>query len=217
MKLLLTSAGFTNDSIVRALGELVGGPFEGLKLAFIPTAANVENGDKGWLVEDLNNCRKLNFSQIDIVDISALPLDVFRPRLMEAEVIFVGGGNTLHLMNWVRQSGLENELTELMSSRVYVGLSAGSMIVSKWWSGVYDKKYYDEPDEVGRYPCLGWVNFHIIPHYSNEMFPKINGENMRKLGEEIKEPLYVLDDQTAVKVNGDKIVVVSEGKWEKFD
>jgi dipeptidase E len=37
MKLLLTSAGLTNKSIVTALSELIGKPFEETNLAFIPT------------------------------------------------------------------------------------------------------------------------------------------------------------------------------------
>ena len=49
MKLLLTSSGFTNSSISDALLDLTKKPFNELNLAFIPTAANVEKGDKEWL------------------------------------------------------------------------------------------------------------------------------------------------------------------------
>lgn len=217
MKLLLTSAGFTNEKIINALAELAARPFTELNLAFIPTAANVEKGDKSWVIEDLNNCKKLGFPQIDIVDISALPKDLVLSRLAESNIIFVGGGNTLHLMNWMNQSGLTQELPELLKSRIYVGLSAGSMIVSKWWSGLLDKEYYDEPDTEGRYSCLGYVNFHIMPHAGLEMFPKVNLENMKKLGTEIKETMYLLDDNSAVKVNDEMVEVVSHGKWEKIN
>ena len=59
MKLLLTSAGLSNKSIIKALKELTEKPFNELKLAFIPTAANVEEGDKDWLIRDLINCKNL--------------------------------------------------------------------------------------------------------------------------------------------------------------
>lgn len=75
MKFLLTSAGFTNKTIIKAFKDLVNKPFEEMNLAFIPTAANVESGDKRWLIDDLNNCRKLNFKQIDIVDIAVTKLE----------------------------------------------------------------------------------------------------------------------------------------------
>ena len=99
MKLLLTSAGLTNPSIVAALQKLVGKSLKGIKLAFVPTAANVEPGDKSWMINDLNNFRKTGF-EVDIVDISAVSKVVWLPRLQEAELLFLGGGNTFHLMHW---------------------------------------------------------------------------------------------------------------------
>lgn len=41
MKLLLTSAGITNDSIAKSLLDMVGKDVKDIKVAFIPTAANV--------------------------------------------------------------------------------------------------------------------------------------------------------------------------------
>ena len=130
MKLLLTSAGIKNDSIAKALEELVGKTANGVRIAFIPTAANVEEGDKGWLIEDYRNLKKREY-EVDIVDISALPREMWEPRLKQANVIMVGGGNTFHLMYWLRKVGLDKLLPELLKTRVYVGISAGSMVVSK--------------------------------------------------------------------------------------
>lgn len=62
MKLLLTSAGLTNKSIVNALLLLNGKPFEETSMAFIPTAANVEPGDKDWLIDDMMNCKNLGLA-----------------------------------------------------------------------------------------------------------------------------------------------------------
>lgn len=46
VKLFLTSSGITNKSIEKALLKLLGKPFKDSHLTFIPTAANVEKGDK---------------------------------------------------------------------------------------------------------------------------------------------------------------------------
>ena len=46
MKLLLTSAGIKNKTIAKALFELVGKKPADISLVFIPTASNVEKGDK---------------------------------------------------------------------------------------------------------------------------------------------------------------------------
>lgn len=46
MKLLLTSGGLENQTMINALQELMGKAFKEAKLVFIPTAANMEEGDK---------------------------------------------------------------------------------------------------------------------------------------------------------------------------
>lgn len=76
MKLLLTSAGITNLSLANALSEMVGKPMNKASIAFIPTAANVEEGDKHWLINDLDDLRRLRPEMLDIVDISAVPMDI---------------------------------------------------------------------------------------------------------------------------------------------
>lgn len=134
MKLLLTSSGLENQSIIKALLKLAEKPFDQLKVAFIPTASNVEEGDKDWLINDLTKLQELNFTSVDIVDISALPKNIWEKRLEEADVFFFEGGNTCHLIYWIKKSGLINLLPEFLKTRVWVGVSAGSMVVTKYIS-----------------------------------------------------------------------------------
>ncbi|TSC70434.1 MAG: peptidase S51 dipeptidase E [Parcubacteria group bacterium Gr01-1014_46] len=98
MKLLLTSGGLTNKSISDALFEMVGKKAEDTKLCFIPTASNVEIGDKDWFINDLINIHKQGFKSVSIVDISAVPENIWRPQMEQADVLFFEGGNTYHLM-----------------------------------------------------------------------------------------------------------------------
>src|SRR3990167_5098036 len=100
MKLLLTSAGFTNKTIVNGLRSLMDKPFEKLNLVYIPTAANVEVGDKGWLIDDLYRTKSIGFKSVDIVDISVVSDEVREPRIKQADILMFGGGNTFHLMHW---------------------------------------------------------------------------------------------------------------------
>jgi len=215
MKLLLTSAGLTNKSISKALIDLVGKPPKDTKLAFIPTAANVEKDDKGWLIDDLVNVKKQKFISIDLVDISALPEDIWLPRLKEVDILLFGGGNTFHLMYWLNKSGLSRLLPELLKSRVYMGISAGSMIASSDLSlSLSEKLYY--PDGVGEYKSdqgLGFVDFYIRPHFNSPHFPKVREDYLKETAKNIKETIYALDDNSAVKVENGNVDVVSEGKY----
>jgi len=131
MKLLLTSSGITNPSIAKALFDLVGKKPQDTSIVFIPTASNIEAGDKGWLIDDLINLKKQNFKSIDIADISAVEEKVWRPRFEAADVMFFEGGETYYLMEWINRSGLISLLPEYLKNKVYVGVSAGSMAASK--------------------------------------------------------------------------------------
>jgi dipeptidase E len=219
MKLLLTSGGFTNQSIANALLELAGKPFNEMKLAFIPTAANVEEGDKGWLINDLANCKKLGFAEIDIVDFSALPKEIWQKRLEAANILIFGGGNTFHLMHWLIKSGLREDLPRLLEKRVYVGISAGSMVAAKRISLSQSKRLY-YPEEAGRpeeNEGLGLVEFQLRPHLNSPDFPNVRIEYLKELAKNLSEAIYAIDDNSAVVVNEGKISVVSEGKWEKIN
>ncbi len=219
MKLLLTSGGFTNKSIANALLELAGKPFKELKFAFVPTAANADMGDKSWLVNDLANIRKLGLKNLDIVDISALPKKIWLLRLEAADVLFFSGGVTPHLMYWLKRSGLAKILPKLLKTRVYGGISAGSMVagpsiaLSNRDKSLYYEKWSGYKDEGG----LSLVDFYVRPHLNTRFFPKAISSNFAKIAKEIKEPIYALDDNSAIKVDGDKVTVISEGKWEKFN
>jgi dipeptidase E len=219
MKLLLTSAGITNKTIARELLDLAKKPFENLKIAFIPTAANVERGNKDWLIDDLVNCNNLGFNSIDIVDISALPRDIWELRLREADVLVFGGGNTFHLMYWVEKSGLKDILTELLSDKIYVGISAGSIITAHRISISDSKRLYSE--EIGVHKkdkeALGFVNFFVQVHLNSPYFPKIKKEILELTAKELREPMYVIDDQTAIKVVGKKVEIVGEGEYLEFN
>lgn len=211
MKFLLTSAGFTNKSIADALKKLAGGE---IKIAFIPTAANKEE-DKSWLQKDLDNCRKLG--EVDVVDISVLEKSIWLEKLKWANVILVGGGDTTYLMKWVIKSRLTEELPKLLKKRVYVGISAGSIILSKSIQASSEYLFSLYGDEVKNPPSgLGLINFDIRPHLNSPCFPKVNEKYLTKVFKNIDEDLYAIDDNSAVVFDDGKIEVVSEGKWIKY-
>ncbi|MFC1625609.1 Type 1 glutamine amidotransferase-like domain-containing protein [Patescibacteria group bacterium] len=216
MKLLLTSAGLTNKSIAIAFNKLVGLPKEKIHIAFIPTAANVEEGNKDWLIDDYNNLKKQGYGCIDIVDISAISPKVWKPRLEDANVLFFGGGNTFHLMHWLQKSGLEKQLSELLKTRVYAGISAGGCIAGPT---IYNsvQNLFDEKYELRIKEGLGLVDFQFVPHLNSPYFKKIRIKYLEEAAKKITEPVYVVDDNTAVKVVNDKVTVISEGIWKKFN
>lgn len=219
MKLLLTSAGLSNKSIIKGLQELVKKPFSKLKIAFIPTAANLESGDKqDWFIKDLINLKELKFNSIDIVDVSALPKEVWFKRLKEADIFYVEGGNTYHLMHWFNKSGLSKVLPDLLKTRVYIGVSAGTMVINPTVAHCYEEEIISKKiNKTISDKGLSYVNFMVEPHLNSSWFPQMTLENIEKKLKDYPYSLYALDDDSAIKIDGDKIEVISEGVWKKFE
>lgn len=218
MKLLLTSGGITNKSMIKALFELVGKKPEDTSLVFIPTASNVEKGDKSWLIDDLVVLKNLGLKSVDIADISAVDKKVWFQKMEEADVLFFEGGNTFHLMEWINKSGLKEVLPELLKTRVYVGVSAGTMMVSKDLLLKISQILYEEDlDRTDDMDALNYVPFYILPHVNSSFFRKVTKENIESAIQGTKEKIYALDDESALKVVDRNVEVVSEGKYFIFN
>lgn len=217
MKLLLSSNGLSNQSIANALFELVGKPAEEIVVAFIPTAMNVARGSKDWFINDLSNIKKQGFKFIDIVDISALPKEIWLPKLEDADVLFFSGGNTYHLMYWLQKSGLAELLTGLLETRVYAGISAGSIITnpSLVVTSEDKRKYYEDNFGYNSEAALNLVDFYIYPHFNSPKHLHSNADALRKAAKETKKTVYGLDDNTALKVVDNEVTVVTEGEYLK--
>ena len=214
MKLLLTSGGLTNESISKTLFELVGKEPKDTTLVFIPTASNIETGDKDWFINDLININKQGFKEVYITDISAVPEDIWKPQIEKSDIIFFEGGNTYHLMRWLNKSGLTKLLPELLKTKVYVGLSAGSMVTSPDLALRLSQIIYGEDMEEEPMNGLGVVDFYFLPHLNSPYFPERMEDNIREAAKEFPgKKIYALDDQSALKVVDGKIEVASEGKY----
>jgi len=219
MKFLLTSSGLTNQSITRALFDLVGKAPSEIVIAFIPTAMNVDEGDKGWFVDDLNNIKKQKVKYLDIVDISALPKEVWLPRLEAADVLFFSGGNTSHLMKCLKESGLAAILPDMLKTRVYAGISAGSMVTNPMitLSNKDKKLYYEKVFGYSNEEGMHLVDVYIRPHLNSRFFPEVNKNYLEGMAKDFDFPIYALDDQSAITVVDGRVEVVTEGEYLRLD
>jgi len=219
MKLLLTSAGLKNKTLAKAVLDLMGKKAGEINLAFIPTAMNPTGTDKTWFIDNLNELKQQGYKLIDIVDISALPKWNWQARLEAADVLFFSGGTSPHLMYWMEKSGLKELLPELLKTKVYVGVSAGSIVTSPT-SALSNKKkalWYKEKFGYEAGAGLGFIDFYIRPHLNAPNHPNSKKEILEQVAKEIPETIYGIDDQMAIKVIDGKIEVVGEGEYLVFN
>ena len=213
MKLLLTSSGVNNEATEKALLELTKRPFEELNVAFIPTASHFKNGDKKWLIKNLQDCVDLGFKEVDIVDIAVLSKERWLSALKNSQVIMVGGGGEGYLLTKMYESGFSDEIKNLLKGKVYVGISAGAMAVGVSVSPQMSEELYKEPqisNEIIK--GLGLINLEVLPHLNDNYFSSLIEENIKNILKKynITKPVYALPDGTALQVVDDKVKTIGE-------
>ena len=220
MKLLLTSAGIKNDSIRNALVESLGKPITESSALYIPTALHANLNGPDMIVRLLRGEFKTSLCEVGwkslgVLELTALPsLDKERwlPRVQETDALLVEGGDPLYLCYWMRQSGLADLLPQLPSEHVYVGLSAGSMVMAP--NIGEDFVGWKLPEGGDR--TLGLVDFAMFPHLDHEMLPENTMADAERWAAGMRVPGYAIDDETAIKVTDGAVEVVSEGHWKLF-
>jgi dipeptidase E len=214
MKLLLTSTGITTKSIADALSELVKKPLTETRICVVITASLAEEGDKTWLIRELEYIKRRKFQSIDIIDLCGASMDHISTSFESSDVIFFNGGSESHLVRCIRELDLEDYLNELFQTRVYAGSSAGSIISGKYFPVRFIQQAYGESlAETEDIEGLGYVDLSIIPHYYSSFFPERTEENLKLLTQSVPKPAYAIDDKTALKIDGSRIEVISDGRY----
>jgi dipeptidase E len=220
MKLLLTSGGISNTSIHNALVDLLGKSIAESNALCIPTAAYAHpraGPGAAWRFisgRDSAPMCELGWKSLGVLELTALPsIDAERwvPMVQETDVLLVNGGDPLYLCYWMQQSGLADLLPSLRDV-VYVGLSAGSMVMAP--NIGEDFVIWTPPSGGDR--TLGVVDFSIFPHLDHEKLPDNSMADAERWAGGMRGPAYAIDDQTAIKVTDGTVEVVSEGHWKLF-
>jgi dipeptidase E len=111
----------------------------------------------------------------------------------------------------MRESGLADLLPSLRET-VWVGLSAGSMVMTPR----IGEEFVGWKPPSGSDSTLGIVDFSICPHVNPEGMPGNTMAEAESWAAGIEGPSYAIDDETAIKVVGGNVEVVSEGHWTLF-
>src|SRR6476620_384283 len=149
-----------------------------------------------------------------VLELTALPSideELWVPLVRETDALLVAGGDVLYLCHWMRQSGLVDLLSSL-DETVWVGLSAGSMVMTP----EVGEDFIQWRPTTGDDATLGVVDFSICPHLAHDDLPGNSMAVAEQWAAGISVPAYAIDDQSAIKVVDDTVEVVSEGQWKLF-
>lgn len=88
-----------------------------------------------------------------------------RAKFERADFLYVGGGDTVFMLDHWKKSGLLQFIRDAYDRGVLVaGLSAGAIC---WFEEMYSDSVVE--GEYAVYPGLGWIKGKISPHYNERM------------------------------------------------
>ena len=181
-------------------------------VVFIPTAGLHEMSEQDRQALDyINKTDKEALQSLGLVvwelEVSSEPYEVIEKSISNADCIFICGGSTFFLMQELKRTGADKLIVQhIEKGKLYMGTSAGSIIVQKdiVADGVDDPKF--GPDLDGDFSALGMIDFYLYVHYGSHYW----GDDDEYIDKYYSKLNYKkLNDKQAVTVDGDKVEIVT--------
>ena len=188
---------------------------KGLRLAFIDTAAEVETGDMTWLKDDRQSLVDVGFSVSDYTVTGKTQKEIVTD-LSKVDTLFFSGGNTFYLLQQLQKSDSMGVICDFVQSKekIYMGASAGSILVGPDISPVRNLDREALATELTGYSGLSLINFVIMPHWGSEHFREayLDKQTLERVCTIDQYPLLLLTDTQYVHVKDDWHQIVDVSK-----
>jgi dipeptidase E len=201
VSLFLTSTG------AAALSEIIPLlPFKpaGKKVSYVTTASVVNGLVPAWMSANIETIEKAGFI-VDRIDISTLTPEDMEEAFSGCDLIWVGGGNTLYLLQEVRKSGFDKYVTnKILEGVPYVGASAGSIILGP---DLEFELYASRTPELTSYEGLNLFPFAPYVHFDAQWTKDLYKEIL-KFSLDNNKSFITLRDNQFIYVTGEKWKVI---------
>ena len=178
------------------------------KLLFIPTASSDSQGYCEVVKKYFG--KKLG-CKIDILYLinKELSKKEIEKKILTSDIVYVGGGNTLKMMNIWRRKGIDKILIQAYKKGIIMsGISAGSICWFKY--GNSDSRKLVNPNaSLIKVKGLGIIDALHCPHYDVESYRELDLKKMMK-----KTPgvAIALDNCSAIEIIDNKYRIITSKK-----
>lgn len=184
------------------------GETNGKSAVFIPTAANADGGGTIYVKRQRRALEKLGLN-ICVLDISVAESNEITAKLLNSDIIYIGGGNTFYLLQELKRSGADMIIREQIAlGKAYIGESAGAVVAAPCIDYIEDMDKRDAAPNLRDCSALGLVDFYPLPHMNS--FPFIRASRMiaEKHSNDLK--LLPITNRQAVCVYGNEIKILGK-------
>jgi len=187
MKLILLSS---NNQIIEKQLE------KGKKIGFIPTASELDE-DRWYMEKDKSRLKDMGYIVEDI-EITIESREEINRKINSSDALYIAGGNSYYLLQQLKEKNVITTIIDFINNdKVYIGASAGSVIVCPTIEVLEDMDNKEEAPLLKSFDALNIVEFYILPHYnSKEKYTK-KADLIEKKYSDLKF-LKIKDDQAII-------------------
>lgn len=177
---------------------------KGKTVTFIPTAS-IPESVKFYVGSGKKALEKLGLT-VDELELTKATAKEISDKLCKNDYIYITGGNTFFLLQELRKTGADKIIIDqIHSGKLYIGESAGSMIVSPNIEYAKGMDNYKKASELESFTALNIVDFYPLPHHTNFPFRKAVEKIILAYESDLK--LFPISNSQVILVNGENITV----------
>lgn len=196
MKKLFLTSSFSD--VAHYFEKFVGYNVKGKSVTFI-TTATVPEEYTGYIDDDKNAFEQLGIT-INEFDVTGKTRSEIEKTFAKNDFIYVSGGNTFYLLQELKKSNTDQLLAEeIEKGKIYIGVSAGIMILSPDISYVQLIDDCTKAPDLTDFTGLGIVPFYPLPHFKSEPFSEIIDKVIEHYENQIS--LIVISNSQAIEMD----------------
>lgn len=202
MKKLFLASSFKD--VASLLSDFAKEDLKGKTVTFIPTAS-IPESIKFYVGSGKKALEKLGLT-VDELELTKATAEEIFDKLHKNNYIYITGGNTFFLLQELRKTGADKIITEeVLSGKLFIGESAGSMIASPNIEYAKDMDSPKKAPDLDTFSALNLVDFYPLPHHTNFPFKKAVEKIISKYESGLK--LYPISNSQVILVNGEFVTV----------
>ncbi len=138
--------------------------------------------------------------------------DIVKQKIQDADIIYICGGDTVKLLDHVKEYNLEELLLEAYNKgTVIAGMSAGAILLSN--KGFSDSLIArGESENYEFIKGLNFININFCPHYNTDPKKK---KDLEEYLSKNNEEVYSLENNTALKIIDGEISIIKSDNNSK--
>lgn len=179
------------------------------KLLLLPTASGDSEGYFEVVKRHFGKRLGCNCDVLYLVR-SGLKTGEIRKRIMGSDIIYVGGGNTLNMLNVWKARGVDRILREAYRKGIVLaGVSAGAICWFRYGNSDSRPGIGRRNHGLVRVGCLNFVPLTLSPHHTRESHRKLGFANIMKRTTGVG---VALQDCAALEIVDDTYRIISSNK-----